>query len=200
MYDASGDVVAAGHGVLERTDRQTGLHPGVYGVADDPVGEDVLDRAEVQLALAGLVLGDVRQPQFIRADGGEVPTDQIIVDWRTWLLALPAGLALAECAPPAVVSTDPPRSPIRHRLANLAGLVGQQPVSELRVIPVGVEERVGAIGLHEFAGGDRVRQPPIVGLAGELEYPARHRDSDAVSGELVHERVLPLPGRFAWDR
>ena len=43
-------------------------------------------------------------------------------------------------------------------------------------------------------------QPPVIGLAGELEYPARHRDGDAVCGELTHERVEPFPGRFACDR
>ena len=59
-------VTAAGDGVVQRGDGQPGLHPRVDGVADDPVGEDVLDRAEVELALAGAVLGDVGQPQPVR--------------------------------------------------------------------------------------------------------------------------------------
>ena len=44
-----------------------GGHAGVDGVADDPVGAGVLDRAEVELALGGGVLGDVGQPQLVRA-------------------------------------------------------------------------------------------------------------------------------------
>ena len=43
-----------------------GGHPGVDGVADDPLGAGVLDRAEVELALGGGVLGDVGQPQQVR--------------------------------------------------------------------------------------------------------------------------------------
>jgi hypothetical protein len=42
---ASGD----GHG--ERVERDPGLHPVADRVAHDPVGPDVLDRAEIQLAL-----------------------------------------------------------------------------------------------------------------------------------------------------
>ena len=47
-------------------DGQLGGHPGGDGVADDPVGAGVLDRAQVELALAGGVLGDVGQPQPVR--------------------------------------------------------------------------------------------------------------------------------------
>src|SRR5699024_1840209 len=47
---------------------------------------------------------------------------------------------------------------------------------------------------------DRGGQPSVVGLAGELQHPARQRDGDAVGGELTHERVEPFDGRFACDR
>jgi hypothetical protein len=40
-----------------------------------------------------------------------------------------------------------------------------------------------------FSVGDRVGQPAVVGLAGELEYPARLRHGNPVGGELLHERV-----------
>jgi len=56
------------------------------------------------------------------------------------------------------------------------------------------------MGALELCGGDRVGQPPVVGLSCELEDPARDRDGDPVGGELVHERVEPFPGRFAWDK
>ena len=43
----TGDITAYDDNVLERADRQTGLHPRVDRVADDFVREDVFDRAEV---------------------------------------------------------------------------------------------------------------------------------------------------------
>lgn len=43
-------------------------------------------------------------------------------------------------------------------------------------------------------------QPAVVGLAGELEYPAHHRHGDSVGGEPFHERVKPFPGRFDCDK
>jgi hypothetical protein len=63
-----------------------------------------------------------------------------------------------------------------------------------------IEEGVGAIRLRQLCIGNRVPDPAIVGLAGELENPARHRDGNPISGELLHERVEPFPGRCACDR
>ena len=51
------------------------------------------------------------------------------------------------------------------------------------------------LGIGHLAG-----EPPVVGLASDLQYPARHRDGDSVGGELAHERVEPFPGRFACER
>jgi hypothetical protein len=48
--------------LLERIDGNLGLHPISDGVADDPGGPDVLDRADVELALIGAVLRDVGEP------------------------------------------------------------------------------------------------------------------------------------------
>ena len=65
---------------------------------------------------------------------------------------------------------------------------------------MGVEQGVGPIGGLEFGVGHRMGAPAVIGLAGELQDPARHRHGDPVGGELTHERVEPFPGRFAWDR
>ena len=62
-----------------------------------------------------------------------------------------------------------------HRLACLVGLVDQEPVAELRVVAVGVEQGVGAVGLDQVGVGDRAEQPAVVGLACDLQYPTRHR-------------------------
>ena len=89
---------------------------------------------------------------------------------------------------------------VARDLPALAGLVGQELVAELRVVTVGVEQRVGQVRLLELPGGHRTRPSPVVGLSCEREDPTRHRDGDTVGGELTHERVEPFPGRFACDR
>ncbi|WP_161628463.1 hypothetical protein [Rhodococcus ruber] len=50
---------------------------------------------------------------------------------------------------------------------------------------VGVEQGVRPVRLLELGVGDRVLEPSVVGLEGELEDPARHRDGDPVRGELL---------------
>ena len=54
--------------------------------------------------------------------------------------------------------------------------------------------------LDQFGIGDRLGEPAVVGLASDLEHPARHRDGDPVLGQLADERVHHFPGRFACDR
>lgn len=61
-------------------------------------------------------------------------------------------------------------------------------------------ERVRAIRLSNFSFTDGLFQPVVVGLARELQDPARHLDGDTAIGELFHERVHHFPGRWAWDR
>src|SRR5699024_10315312 len=110
-----------------------GLHPVADGVADNPAGECVLDRAEVELALVGPVLGDVSQPQLVDIVGGEVAFDQVVVHGRARALAVLAAL-LAENGPPLVVSADPPRSPLAHHFARFSGFADEEPVAELGIL------------------------------------------------------------------
>jgi len=65
---------------------------------------------------------------------------------------------------------------------------------------VGVEQHGRPVGLGQFGDGDGPGEPTVVGLAGELEDPARHHDRNTVRGELLHERVKPFPGSWACDR
>ena len=46
--------MAVGDGVVKRCDSESRLHVGVDGIAHDPVGEDVLERANVKPAFTGL--------------------------------------------------------------------------------------------------------------------------------------------------
>src|SRR5438552_2528607 len=109
---------AAGDSVVQCVDREAGLHARVDGVADDLVAEAVLDRAEVELALAGPVFGDVDQPQRVRLRRGEVALHEIVEgrpSGLALLLAVTAAL-LAEDRPPAIGRADPPRRSVGHRL------------------------------------------------------------------------------------
>ena len=72
---------------------------------------------------------------------------------RPWLLAVLAAL-LAERRPPAALRADPPRGPLRHRLTGYACLVDQEPVPELGVVAVGIEQRGRSVGRRQ-----RLRSP-----------------------------------------
>lgn len=114
------------------------------------------------------MLGDVGQPQLVRVIRGEVAADEVVVRRRA-RLALLAVLGLAEGRLPAVVAADPPHRAITHLVADGPHLVGEEPVAELGIIPMGVEHGVGEMCLVELPIGDGVGQPPVVGLAGDLE-------------------------------
>jgi hypothetical protein len=64
------DWLAAGDRGPEGGDGELGGHPVTDAVADDPVGEAVLDGAAVELALGRGVLGDVGQPHRVRSGCG----------------------------------------------------------------------------------------------------------------------------------
>ena len=67
-------------GVGECRDRQRRWHPRTDRVADDALGEHVLDEAGVELSFRGLVLGDVGDPELVRPGRREVPLDEVVMD------------------------------------------------------------------------------------------------------------------------
>ena len=77
MQNAAGDIASTCCRHLDRGDDEAGFHPFVDGPADDPVRIDVLDRAHVELAFAGAVLGDVGDPQPVWFGAGERAVDEI---------------------------------------------------------------------------------------------------------------------------
>jgi len=110
------------------------------------------------------VFGDVRQPELVRALSAELVPDatvgvgdgaEVVVDRGAGFLAIAASF-LPESAPPRVVSTDPPRSPVGHRLTGLTCFVGQEPVPELGIILMGIKQRVRPIRLHHLTAGGGV--------------------------------------------
>lgn len=68
------------HDMVQCGNGQGSFHPPIHRVPRDPVGVQVFDRAQVQLPLPGVVLGDVREPFPVRRRGAEVPFDEVIVD------------------------------------------------------------------------------------------------------------------------
>jgi hypothetical protein len=94
--------------------------------------------------------------------------------------------------------------PLGHDVAGVAGFVEQEPVAELWVLAVGVEQSVRQMRLRPLGVSDRCFEPPVVGLAGDVQDPARHRDrhpnTGTDRGKLADERVDHFPGRFACDR
>ena len=95
---------------------------------------------------------------------------QVVVDRRARRAAVLA-LLLTERRPPAVGRGDTPSGAISHRLPGRACFVGQETVAELRVVTMGIEERVRAVGLSDLGGGDGSLEPAVVRLAGEARAP-----------------------------
>lgn len=88
------------------------------------------------------MFGDIGKPQLVETGGrGELAADQVVVDRRPDSAALTAAF-LPERAPSATVATDLPRGPLGHHLAGGRGLGDKVAVTELRVVAVGVEQRV----------------------------------------------------------
>lgn len=190
---------AAGHGLFKGVHGQRVRHPVGHGVAHDPSGVHVLDRAEVERALAGGVLGEVCQPEPVRRGRGELALDTVIVHGRVWLA--PAFAASGpDRAMPSVLPAQPPGGSGGHGLPGRLGFVSQQPVPEFRICLVGGVQGVGPVSGFQFSLANRILEPAVVGLAGELEDPQGHRDEDTVSGEPKLERGHHFFGTFAWDR
>ena len=191
MHDHPGGPASVGHCHLERVDGDPGLHPRVDRVADDPVGEHVLDRAQVDLALAGAVLGDVGQPQRVGALGAELPVDQVVVDGRAGFLV--AGLARGDRRVEAGDPAQPPDSALRECVPELGDVIGQDAVAALRVIIVELMQHGDQLTLFGLAGRDRLLEPLVVALLGESQHPTRdrhrHPDAGTRGGHLLHERV-----------
>src|SRR3546814_21073840 len=104
------------------------------------------------------------------------------MSWRSGL-GLLADLSLTEHRPPAVVGAVAPHGAVTGGVAARADLISEEPVAELGVVAVCVEDRVRQMGFSELAVTHRLFEPPVVGLAGNLADPARHRDGAPVRSE-----------------
>jgi len=78
---------------------------------------------------------------------------------------------------------------VRHGQATAAELISQEPVSELRVIGMGIEDGVGGMRVGPFPLADRFGQPLVVGLTGEPEDPAGEFHGNPVAGQVLHDGI-----------
>ena len=146
------------------------------------------------------MLGDVGQPKPVGAIGGELALHEIVADRRADQAVL-AALLVHERTGDAHLRTQPPHASLRRGEASLGQLIGDEPIPERRIVDVNIDRGVDQLRLIPVPLRDRIGEPPVIGLLGELQDPARHRDGDAVGGEFTYERVEPFgPDRFACDR
>lgn len=95
---------------------------------------DVLDRAQVQLALVRAVLGDVSEPEPVGCRCGEVPLDQVVMNGRAGLARQSA--FLGEHRPDSLAATQPLDPVLTRGQALLLQLVCNEPLAERRVVPM----------------------------------------------------------------
>jgi len=173
--------------VLEGVDGELGGHPLGHGVADDPSAAGVLDRAEVELALAGGVLGDVGQPQLVELVGAEGPFDEVVVNGWAGLAGQAALLRMGR--PESLLGAEPADPVPAGYHASVRELVGDEAVAELGVVVVDVDGGVDQVRVGPVPVGHGLGLPLVEGLLGEAEHPAGHRDGDLVGGQVEDQRV-----------
>lgn len=158
--------------VAQRRPRQRSLHARVDRVADDLVAADVLDRADVELALTSGVLGDVPEPDLVRGIGGELmPDDAVLVDDREEVImrGRPGGAGLGTLLVMAGGDSSDAAEPMHAVLADgdavLVGqFIGEESVAEGRIIAVSLVEDVDEVSIVPVPLGDRGLQPLVVPL------------------------------------
>ncbi|MFF9105141.1 hypothetical protein ACF1AU_31770 [Streptomyces rubrogriseus] len=143
---------AAGDGGFQPGHREAALHPGVDVIAHDAAVVHVLDGAQIQLAVAGRVLGDARQPQPVGPSPVKFRRTRSSWIGGRALAFFPRPLRLPEGTPPPVVPAEPPGGQLGHRLTSGAGLVEKEAVPELGIVTVRVEQGVGPVCLRKLAG------------------------------------------------
>ena len=90
------------------------------------------------------MLGDVGEPHRVGARGGEVALHEVVMDRRARRLVLAAAL-LRGCRPDPLLAAQPPHPPLTDLVAGGVEFVGQEPVAELGIIGVHVDDRVGEV-------------------------------------------------------
>jgi len=165
------------------------------GVADDSVGEDALDGAAVDLALAGRLLGHVGDPLAVRFIGHEVPLDLILVHR---LPRLPVKAALAHGrGSQLLLRTHPPRTTLPDVDAGPLELVGEKPGAERGIFRVGAYQDVDDVRVLKLPITDGTLEPGVDRLGGEDEHSTDQPHREALGGQMTDQRVLHFQSEFA---
>ena len=135
------------------------------------------------------MLGDVREPDRVGALGGEVPLHQIVVNGGAGLLPAALATRLRRRRPQLLVPTQAPHPALAELVAGGLELVGEEPVAELRIIAVEIDEGVREAGVVEIAVRARVGAPLVERLGREAEHPAGQPHRDPLGGQVEDQRV-----------
>ena len=184
-------------GVMQGADSELGGHTGVGRVSHDPVGEDVLHDAAVELSFPRTVLGDVGEPQLVRSLGGEVSLDEVVMDRRSGPATESPLLRVRR--PNALLRAQAPHPVLRRPMPEPLELVCDEAVSEGRVVVVDVHGDVREIGVVQVPVAAGPASPLEVSLPRELEHPAGHRHSNVFGGKITDQRVSHF-GELPWER
>jgi len=141
------------------------------------------------------VLGDVGQPDLVQHLGVEVPVDVIVVDRRAGRLAVAATLA-DDAGGDVLQRTQPVHPVLRGPVACGLELVGDEPVAELGIVDVDVDDGVHEVRVVPIPLRHGVGTPLVEPLGREPQDPAGHRDGDPVIGKVKDQRA----SRSFWGR
>ena len=180
--------LAPGNSGTQGTDGQIRGHAIAQRVADDPIREDILDAAGVELAFRRRVLRDIGEPGDVGSRRAEVSIDQIIVDGWTGDLSVAPAL-LGRRRPDPLVATEAVHAAFARLVAGALELVGDEAIPELGVVVVDVDDDVGQMRVVPIAVADWLGLPLVEGLSREAQHPAGHLHGEPPLGELLDQRV-----------
>jgi hypothetical protein len=114
---------------------------------------------------------------------------RVVVDRRPW--RLPAAVtALADRRrPQPLLGAQSPDPSLADVVTGSLELIGQEPVAELGVVGVGVDQGVGQVSVFEVTLADRVGQPGVERLPGVAQHPAGQPHRDPLGGQVTDQRV-----------
>ena len=128
--------------------------------------------------------------------GGKLDYRASVAQWKAEMYARrPRGRPGAAAAlanrrrPQPLLGTQPPDTSFADDLAGALELVSQEPVAELRVVAVGVDQPVDQIGVLQLALTDRLGQPGVVRLPRVAQHPAGQPHRDPLGGQVTNQRT-----------
>jgi len=185
--DHPGDVpTAAVHRHRDGVDDQVGLAVAGHRPADDQPAENVCDTGQVEPALDGGHVGDVGDPQLVRAGRGELAVDQVRGRLGLGVLLGDRERPLAPVTPDDLGFAHQPGDPL---LADPDPGVGELGVDarravDLAVVIEGIADLLGQHLIGDGPGRQWPAQPGVEARPADLQQRAQH-------GHVV-ERLLPV--------